>query len=359
MDMEAFLCMLLGVSLAVGSAMMAADLDDYDGAKLRTAQGGTRIVAPILLFGQYQDGDYTFTLDEDGAVIARYTVRTGETPSIVQVPETLSGYPVVAIGKGGFNNDAGDYDGKAVDEIILPKTLKRLEPGAFDCCHDVRKIRFPASLESIPVSCFQHAIAEIVVDMENPYFYVQDGFLIDRRTNTLLYTYSPDVPDPLVLPDVEYILSGAIENLSSKSSITLPQTLKCISSYTFYDAINLTELYIPDNVIELEPFALAVTSLFSVRLPKSLRHIPAACFDGSFFLKQIEIPDTVETIGEYAFYDTALSEVFLPPSVRFVGYRAFSESVNVLYHHDDIYFEHKEAYEARMDKVDLYDHYGE
>lgn len=307
------------------------------------------ILAILLLFpfGAITEtsGVYTYVLAEDGAVITNF--ETDDTPQTLILPSFINGHPVVSIGENALNNSEGAWDGEKVDTLILPSTLQRVEEGAFTCCHDVRTIVFPASVELIPEGCFSHVIAQMVVDDKNPWYYVRDGYLFDRRTETLLYRSWQDEQVLATLPNVKRIGAGALENLCMAADFVLPDTLESIGPWAFYGCPNISMLSIPDSVTVLDDFALSgMEELQHVRLSKNLAEIPAYCFQFSK-LPQIELPQGITSIGEFAFEGTELTSVTLPASVTFVGYSAFDiDDITCL--NPNVHFETEDEFNQRI-----------
>ena len=156
---------------------------------------------PVMTALGDTQGDFTYALTPEGAVVTMYYVEdAAQTPAVITVPDALGGQPVVGIGENAFNNSESAFDGGLVEAIILPGTLRYLDDGAFTCCHDVKKLYFPASLERIAEGCFSHVTAEIALDPDNPYFTVERGYLIDRRAGTLLYAPRLRAGDAIDLP---------------------------------------------------------------------------------------------------------------------------------------------------------------
>ncbi len=308
------------------------------------------LFAALLLFplGAMAEtfGDYTYEMAEDGAVITDY--KTDDTPQTLILPSYINGHPVVSIGENALNNSEGAWDGEKVDTLILPSSLQRVEEDAFLCCHSVGTIVFPASIENIPEGCFSHVTAQLVVDAENPWYYVQDGYLFDRRTETLLYSPWLEEETEVTLPHVKRIGEDALENLCNATGFVLPDTLNSIGSYAFCDCYNIFALSIPDSVTVLDEGALSAESLQHVRLPRNLTEIPAYCFFDSA-LQEIEIPQGVTSIGEYAFEATTFESVTLPESVTFVGYGAFDEDVVITSLNPKVRFETEEELDQRME----------
>jgi hypothetical protein len=306
------------------------------------------ILAALLLFpfGALTEtfGDYTYVLAEDGVVITNY--ESDDAPQTLILPSSIGGHTVVSIGENALNNSEGAWDGEKVSALILPSTLKRVEEEAFQCCHDVGTIVFPASIEVIPEGCFSHVTAQMLVDAKNPWYYVQDGYLFDRRTETLLYSPWLEKETEVTLPNVKRIGTGALENLCGATGFVLPDTLESIGSYAFFTCYNIVELSIPDSVTVLDEGALSIESLQHVHLPKNLSEIPAYCFYDSN-LQEIDIPQGVTSIGEFAFQCAGFTSVTLPASVTFVGYGAFDiDDITCL--NPNVHFETEEELNQRI-----------
>ncbi len=309
------------------------------------------LFAALLLFplGAMAEtfGDYTYELAEDGAVITDY--KTDDIPQTLILPSYINGHPVVSIGRNALNNSENAWDGDKVITLILPSTLQRVEEEAFQCCHSVGTIVFPASIEVIPEGCFSHVTAQILVDAMNPWYTVQDGCLIDLRTQTLLYSAWREENTEVTLPHVKRIGEGGLENLCSASGFVLPDTLHSIGPYAFYGC-SILELSIPDSVTVLDEYALSyIEELQRVRLPRNLTELPAYCFQYSR-LQEIEIPQSVTSIGEYAFEGARFTSVTLPALVSFVGYGAFDDDVIITSLNPNVHFETEEEFDQRMEE---------
>lgn len=314
-----------------------------------------------------REGPYSFRISEAGAVIIAYLTRDGETPSVIRVPESLGGVPVVGIAYNAFNNSEGAYDGEQVEAILLPDTLRYLEEGAFQCCHDVERIHFPASMDVIPEGSFSHVTADLTVDEGHPFFTVLDGYLIDTRTRTLLYSpwspwmdegedFSGNDAEPVnvnwkdrgsvTLPAVRRIGASALDNLFGYSEIILPHGLESIGSFAIYDKPFLTGMTLPDTVTELDEYAFYATDLKFLRLSEGMTQIPAYCCD-SYDLTELTLPSRLTRIGEFAFYMSDIREITLPGTVTFVGFSAFPEDALVRSLNSGTHFETEEEYRAR------------
>lgn len=296
-----------------------------------------------------RDGPYTFHLAGDGAVVDDYELSGDEaTPRIIVVPDTLGGQPVVSIAFNAFNNSELAYDGAKVDALILPDTVLYLEESAFQCCHGVQSIIFPASMETIPEGSFSHVSACMIVSRDNPNFVVRDGFLIDERIATLLYSpWREGRCYSVTLPAVRRIGESSMDNLYWCSEVILPDILESIGSFAFYGMPYLKALAIPDSVIHMDEYTFYDSTLEKLRISANVTEIPAYFCDSSD-LKELTLPPRLKTIGEFAFSMADIHEITLPETTEFVGYMAFPDQTHVTCLNPHAHFETQNEYEARM-----------
>lgn len=97
-------------------------------------------------------------------------------------------------------------------EIVLPNSLQEIGESAFHSCYRLQNVKFPNQLKIIRKNAFCFTgiqklfipktvelieedaflrcslIKEIIVDEDNPYYYVENENLIDRRTKQILAT---------------------------------------------------------------------------------------------------------------------------------------------------------------------------
>lgn len=161
----------------------------------------------------------------------------------VNIPAAIGGLPVVAIGKGAFQNQT------SISEVIIPDGVKLIEDFAFAKCIEMQKITIPASVESIGTSAFMECINLLSFEMAGP----------NEGTAT--------------------IGSGAFYKCTSLASIKLPKNLKEIQAHTFMDCVNLT----------------------TVTFGEAVGKIGELAFSGCAKLNMTAIPASVYEIGNYAF----------------------------------------------------------
>ena len=305
-------------------------------------------------FYQIADGEAILTGCDWDAMQADSLYMFAEPPVSLEIPATLGGYPVTSIGGWVFCS----LDGCPVDapfEVVLPEGLRALDADTFADCFYAANVTLPATLEIIPEDCFDRISAEIDFPNGNPRYSCENGFLIDRDTQTLLYTAPSSHGNPL--PAVRRLGDCSLMNWlwDDDDDPVLPDTLESVGSYIFYDC-GVTRVTFPDGITELSPYTFYCTDLQEVHLPASLREIPDYCF-WNCQLTALTIPDGVTRIGAHAvdwFTGEIIGAVTLPASVEFVGYRAFPDECDVTALNPQVHFETAAEYAERIPEYDWY-----
>ena len=258
---------------------------------------------------------FCYEVEDDHAILTRYWVEKGKLqPAVVMVPSEINGVPLTAIARCTFDNFDGfiipsgermTFDGKQVECIVIPEGVTELRGGAFICAHDVKQIELPSTLTVIEKGdtyTFHHVHAEISFPNGSSCYRVEDGFLIDTRTDALIYC-SPSTCQ-LPLPRVRRIEDSALEYYSQFQTILeFPDSVEYIGSMNAYDCVDLETIIVPGSVVELADYALKTNTASKIILNEGLRRIGALAF-AETEITEITIPSTVEWIGALAFEGT-------------------------------------------------------
>ena len=313
--------------------------------------------------------DYTLSKNEQDEDVATITKYYGSVAAII-VPDTIDGYPVVAIGNEAFRGNKyltailipdcitsiGDYAfaDTNLDSLVLPAELNRLGRCILSGNKMVTEITIPKTLSSTG-SSFSNIIEG-------------DGPFAESNVQTAV---------------IESGMTVIPENLfhknSTLTSIEIPDTVTGISRYAFAQT-GLTSIKIPDTVTRIGESVLAYTKLTELKLPSNIEYlgrtilggnkgvteivipktlnstgssfsniiegdgpfaesnvqkatieagmtvIPENLFHKNSTLTSVEIPDTVTEIDDYAFAQTGLENIELPSSVTTLQYEIFSGS---------------------------------
>lgn len=165
--------------------------DEYMSEKLICRRCGSLLEIKWLSNGKQKCGIVGTTLvcfwgSKGSVILPNNITKIGvsvfeNSPYLIEV--NLSNTEIEEIGENAFRTCF------RLQNIELPKTLKIIRKNAFYLT-GFQKLFIPKSVELIEESAFAlcSLIKEIVVDKENPYFYVQNECLMDKRTNQKIIT---------------------------------------------------------------------------------------------------------------------------------------------------------------------------
>ncbi len=123
-----------------------------------------------------------------------------------------------------------------------------------------------------------------------------------------------------------YLFYASNSSYSPKiTSVTIPDSVTSIGSYSFYGCSSLTSVTIGNSITSIGERAFCgCSSLTSVTIPDSVTSIGIYSFYGCSSLTSVTIPDSVTSIGKRAFYDcSSLKSVTIGNSVTSIGEGAF------------------------------------
>ena len=251
---------------------------------------------------------FEYDVIDNQAILLGYWITPGaESPKTILVPAVLNGYPLKEIGWSAFDNDKiTDSNGRCFDSyqsemLIIPEGVTTIQDGAFTDC-TVRTVMLPSTISNITSSglpVYNGFYAEIQFENGNEYFASENGFLIDRRTSTLLYCAPSSGHYPL--PPVKRIETNLRNWISASDTLVIPDTVEYVGPYSLYEDMHYKKIILPSSVIELADYAFCYNSL-----------------------EEIIWGDGLKKIGAMAFVETGIQTVTIPESVEWIGFRAFT-----------------------------------
>lgn len=150
------------------------------------------------------ESDFEFVLSDDGTFI-ELTKYKGNAKDLV-IPETIQGMPVEVI------DEIFAYGNNKIKSVVIPSSVKVIEPKAFIDCESLEKVTLPEGLLCIGGSAF-------------------------CRTGLTSVT----------LPEGLLCLGPYAFSETALTSITFPKSLEYLAEWAFGDCDNLAEINIPDD----------------------------------------------------------------------------------------------------------------
>ena len=279
----------------------------------------------------YTEDYYTYTIEDNEAVITRYYGNGGE----LEIPGELGGYPVTRIGDYAFSNCDN------ITGITIPDSVKVIGDGAFRYCDSLTgTIAFDSVIE-IGYAAFKSCsnLSEVIigknvakigdeafyncrltyisVDENNQYYTDIDGVLYDKQVTTAIQCPEKKTGSHTIPDSVTVISDYAFSHCNYLSGLKVGSGVRYIGDYAFYYCRALTEVKIPDGVSSIGGCAFASTNLTEIVIPDNVTSIGDGAFLDCRKLERAVIPDSVTEIGwgafSYIFYGVGAPKPFPLP----------------------------------------------
>lgn len=183
---------------------------------------------------------------------------------------------------------------KYLKDITLPSGLKKIGANAFFGCAALLELELPASLTefvNIGSNSQMPSLKSFKVAADNPKFSTINGALYSKDGKTLL-RHPEGHPDSL--------------------NVVLPSGLERIAESAFEGGVRVKRIVIPSTVTEIGHSAFARTGIKSLRLPDKLKELAPYLFYNTKHLQELHIGSQLKIVGTSAFdLCPALKRVFI------------------------------------------------
>ena len=219
--------------------------------------------------GEDTYGDYSYSYDANGN--ATILSCTSQIYGEYEIPSTINGYTVVAIGDRAFSYQ------ESITLLTIPDTVKRIGREAFYACYDLEQVTIPGSVEVMDENVFSYCgELSIYCQMTKKpdswalnWYEKGEAFIYwnyageetignytfyydaDGNATILGYNggdYNLEIPSKLGDYTVVRIAEYAFYDLYYTRTVTVPKTVIEIGDYAFYECDNLEKVYLLGNI---------------------------------------------------------------------------------------------------------------
>lgn len=312
------------------------------------------LALPAMLFAA-TDGifEYEETSSGDGVIITSCNPESYQ--SVVQIPSTIDGLPVVEIADGFLVDDH-------VEVVSLPASLRYVSGAAFTGASALEAVTVHpdnpvyASISGVLYDKVSLSLVCYPQAKEGSSFVVPDGILLignyafaetenlesvvlpDGLVSIGLCSFENSVIRSVNFPNsLEYILDDAFFNCNQLASVSLPASLEYLGSSAFVgrglDSITVDEANPKYHSIDGVLFSKDLSTLItypashqfygSFEIPEGVTRIEGVAFCYSM-LDEIVLPQSLQSIGWSAFWGSNIDEINLPDSITAIGDDAFA-----------------------------------
>lgn len=194
---------------------------------------------------------------------------------------------VTAIGEMAFGNC------KNLKSVEIGNTVTEIGIYAFVNCTELENISIPKSVKRIGDFAFHGT--KWHENRENDECIIVNDILVEAL----------NAKGEFIVPENIRSISGAAFYATQVSSVKIPDSVKEIGGYAFWDCYSLKNVELPDSISSINYGTFKNCSqLEKITIPDSVAEIGGEAFNGCKKLDDIVIPETVDEFGNDVFYET-------------------------------------------------------
>lgn len=208
----------------------------------------------------------------------------GTDPTVV-IPHAIVGKPVTAIEMAAFRSL--DF----LESVKMPNSIKSIGPEAFAYCPKLQTVIFSNSLEKIYSAAFQNCL--LLSDIVLPSSLNSIGGAAFANCQSLRHINIPG--DCLNNGSWEAFYNSGLESVEFQEGVvTIPESC--------FRGTHLKKITLPDTVKKISTAAFSdCSNLQTIVLNEGLETIESSAFSMLPSLVELTVPSTVTSISEYSF----------------------------------------------------------
>ena len=256
----------------------------------------------------FKSGDLYYNITSDTTVEVAYEIYadknnySGLTNAVIPKTVTNNGvtYSVSGIGYCAFDYCSG------LTSVTIPNSIKSIGGFAFAGCFGLTSLTIPNSVNTIGDGAFLDCDELTSIIIPNSVQTIGEYAFNDCDRLTKAEFYSIESLCKIKFADYDSNPLSCAKHLYINgvevTEIVIPDSIKSIGSYAFYNCSGITSVTIGNSVTSVGNSAFTgCSSLTSVTIGNSVTNIGEEAISYCSGLKSVTIPSSVTSIGEWAF----------------------------------------------------------
>ena len=162
----------------------------------------------------------SYIIPDDIAIIGNGAFYCCRNLTTIEIPDSVAGIDPYAF-----------YNCSALTSVVIPDSVTTIGDYAFFGCTGIHELSIPDSVISMGDNPFCACDTTIAVSSDHPYLQIIDGGLLSRPDERLIYCPA------------------------GMESYSVPDGIKIIGKYAFYDCKKLANVNLPDSISEIGAYA--------------------------------------------------------------------------------------------------------
>ncbi len=215
----------------------------------------------------------------------------------IELPKNLT-----VLGESAFSDCIG------LEKIDIPETVTKIDDLVFNGCTSLSKIEFHEGLKKIGKGAFKNCCSLTKIELPSTVSSINDApfrgcsglrsIKVDPKNK--FYKSAPNKPE-----GTDYVLFNKNKSImiaypasSREVQYDVPDSVVCISDWSFCECKKLNRITIPDSVREIGEGAFCNCVLLDeVMIPDSVEKIDDCAFRGCLSLEKVIVPSSVQELG--------------------------------------------------------------
>ena len=173
--------------------------------------------------------------------------------------------------------EAFAFEGKSIDTVELPESIKSIKNQVFSGCTNLKSLTLGKNVEELNgLFIYYSAIENITIDSENSNYSIRNGALYNKEGTTFILPVKP---------------------LGSIETYEIPEGVQKIAGYTFHNQYNLKEIKLPSTLKTIGNSFMYCSNLSKIEIPSNVTSIGNNCFEYCSNLKEVMINNKKGLIG--------------------------------------------------------------